>query len=297
LFGRRVHSAFVLPEWLPWTGDPEHPFDVIIASGVVPPFGPKARRIGPAIELLDDALRMSIPDVAHYRLDGTSQITIEPMMQTDAADIRLFLYSTILSALCYRLGLIPLHVGAVEVDGRALIFGGRSGIGKSTLTAHLVARGYRLVADDMCALDIRSGQPLIWPSFPRVKLWQDAADHLGWPTTGLVQARAELRKFFVPIDHYVTKPLSPAHLVILTRAALPSETSETTLTGIDALSAHEAVHRPRLGRELGAQGQIFLGLAALAKSVAITKLTRLDDPALLPALADRVIDLARGNGS
>lgn len=52
-------------------------------------------------------------------------------------------------------GLYAVQTVAVERDGRALAFVGRSGAGKSTLAAHLLARGWRLVADDVAFIDPR----------------------------------------------------------------------------------------------------------------------------------------------
>jgi hypothetical protein len=47
-----------------------------------------------------------------------------------------------------------LHASAVEVAGRAIAFFGGSGVGKTTLAARLVARGARLLTDDVLAVDM-----------------------------------------------------------------------------------------------------------------------------------------------
>jgi hypothetical protein len=49
-------------------------------------------------------------------------------------------------------GMEVLHASAVCVDGRALAFLGPSGAGKTTLATRLVARGARLVTDDVLAV-------------------------------------------------------------------------------------------------------------------------------------------------
>lgn len=50
-------------------------------------------------------------------------------------------------------GFEVLHASAIEHEGRAIAITGPSGAGKSTVAAALLARGCRLVADDVLALD------------------------------------------------------------------------------------------------------------------------------------------------
>jgi serine kinase of HPr protein (carbohydrate metabolism regulator) len=47
---------------------------------------------------------------------------------------------------------IVLHASAVRVAGKAVLFYGSSGTGKSTLAAALAQRGYPLIADDVCTV-------------------------------------------------------------------------------------------------------------------------------------------------
>lgn len=48
---------------------------------------------------------------------------------------------------------LVLHASAVQVDGRAVAFVGRSGMGKSTLATALCGRGRALVSDDLLRVD------------------------------------------------------------------------------------------------------------------------------------------------
>ncbi len=56
---------------------------------------------------------------------------------------------------------ISIHGSMVDVYGIGLMFTGRSGIGKSEIALDLVARGHRLVADDVVTIDRRTGGVLI----------------------------------------------------------------------------------------------------------------------------------------
>jgi len=59
---------------------------------------------------------------------------------------------------------LVIHAAVVERHGRALVFPGSPGSGKSTLCAALVTRGWRLLSDEMALVSLANG--LVTP-FPR----------------------------------------------------------------------------------------------------------------------------------
>lgn len=68
------------------------------------------------------------------------------------------LFSTVTALALAEIGLIPMHASAVEYDGRAYLFAGKAGAGKSTFTAELLANGARLISDDLSVLTPPSGK-------------------------------------------------------------------------------------------------------------------------------------------
>jgi hypothetical protein len=73
-------------------------------------------------------------------------------------------------------GIEPLHATAIIVNDNAVAFLGDSGLGKSTLAATFLERGYTLLTDDVLALEF--GGKSVWarPGIARVKLNPDTAD-------------------------------------------------------------------------------------------------------------------------
>lgn len=293
LFGWRVQSALPLPELLPWRGDARAP-DLIVEMGAVPPPGQDLPSFSPAIQIGSTGVRVAIPAVATYWVEAGQRVVIEPILPEDAPDIRVFLLGTVLAILCFQRGLLPLHASAVDIGGRVLLLSGISGAGKSTLAAAFSARGYRLLSDDLCALEVHEGQPLrILPAFPRVKLWRDSAEQLQVAFAGLERSREELEKYHVPLAEALFQPnaLPPAHIVLLRTESAPEEHPPRRLVGVEALRRHDLVHRWRLGMALGYQALIFKAMARLIAAVPVVEVARGDDLADLPGLVDSVLAL------
>lgn len=294
LFGWRVQSALPLPELLPWRGDARAP-DLHIEVGAVPPVDPDTPSFSPALQISSTGVRVAIPAVATYWAEAGRRVIVEPTMSEDAADIRVFLLGTVLAIVCFQRGLLPLHASAVDIDGRVLLLSGVSGAGKSTLAAAFSARGYRLLSDDLCALEVREGQPLmILPAFPRIKLRDDSARQLQVPIDGLGYRREELEKYHLPLAEAQFQPdaLPPAQIAFLRTESAPERRAARPLVGVDALRRYDLVHRWRLGMALGCEALIFEGMARLIQAVPVVEVARSENLADLPALVDSILTLA-----
>jgi len=72
-------------------------------------------------------------------------------------------------------GALVLHAGAAATEAGAVLLLGRSGKGKSTLSASLARAGFRLLGDDVIVLRETAGSWLAVPSYPGLRLWPDSA--------------------------------------------------------------------------------------------------------------------------
>jgi hypothetical protein len=73
-------------------------------------------------------------------------------------------------------GVEPLHATAMLVNDQAIAFLGDSGVGKSTLAATFLQKGYTLLTDDVLALAFKGEGVWVRPGIARVKLNPDSAD-------------------------------------------------------------------------------------------------------------------------
>ena len=173
LFGLKVRSEIPLPELFLDEGD--EPPQVIIRNSTVEPNGKNA---GPQFD--HEALLLTIPQVARYRIRNGKEILVETEAGAAARNVRLYLLGSAFGALLHQRGLLPLHANAVEIDGRAAVFMGEAGAGKSTLGAWFHDHGFRVIADDVCVVRFdHNGGVLVCPGLPRLRLWKEALEATG----------------------------------------------------------------------------------------------------------------------
>ncbi|HYD97747.1 MAG TPA: hypothetical protein VEH84_00065 [Alphaproteobacteria bacterium] len=296
LCGLRVESDLPLPELLPWRGD-DRPADIEIRLGEVPDRLEGAVHEGPLLQVAaDGTCRYAIAGVAAYRVAGGRHVTVQPWMEPTATDIRVFLLGSVFGFLCHQRGLLPLHAGCVEIGGHVVALAGPSGVGKSTLTAAFLRRGFRVLADDVTVVDVAApGGPLVLPSFPRVKLWRDAMDGLGVAPDGLVRVRREMDKFQLPLPGaaFLAEPRPLAAVYHLGVAGDERNAGIDPLRGTAAVSALvEAVYRQNAALRI--RKSTLLGDVMRVAKLSTARFGRMPD---LSALDAAVSAIAAHNGA
>ena len=173
LFGLKVRSEIPLPEL--FTDESDGLPQVTIRNAPVEPNGEDT-----GLEFDREALVLTIPQVARYRIRNGREILVETEAGAAARNVRLYLLGSAFGALLHQRGLLPLHANAVEIDGRAVVFMGEAGAGKSTLGAWFHDHGFRVIADDVCVVRFdQNGSVLACPGLPRLRLWREALEATG----------------------------------------------------------------------------------------------------------------------
>ncbi len=172
------------------------PPDVAIRAATVPLALADPVRTGPNWAMAPGAFLLSVPGVVRFLLQGGRRIDYEPAPRAAPGDVAAFAMGGALGILLQQRGLAVLNAASVKVDGRAMVLMGGSGAGKSTLAAGLEARGYPVVADDLCAVRIGpDGRPRLVGDGAQLKLWEAAIGALGLGARRGPPVRAALRKF------------------------------------------------------------------------------------------------------
>lgn len=164
-FGLAVHSEVEVPE-LPELPVSDDEPDVIIRSGSVPPTTPRAT--------LDEEIVFHDRAGAFHIKNGR-EIVFDPTPGVDPALLRVLLSGRMMAYLLRQRGRLPLHASGIELGRRAVLFLGARGSGKSTTAAAFHARGHQVVTDDVGAVRVvESGQCMLRPAGPRVRLFEDS---------------------------------------------------------------------------------------------------------------------------
>lgn len=218
---------------------------------------------------IEGIVRVRIPDrhVIEYNL-------VDPEREREA---RLYVTGSAFGAWTFLTGRFPFHCGLVTKGEFGVALTGPSGAGKSTLTTALVEHGFGFMSDDVVVFD----QPdpdttTIIPSFARIKLWQDAADHFAIQTGGLNRLHAEMEKFHVPFPQ--DKIVEHAVLGAVFRLKFEDDCESVTcrrLSHLEALKELRAnIYRLALIPELGLEGEAFRMVTNILKTVPVFEITR-----------------------
>ena len=200
-YGLSIHTDLVCPE-LPRHPHPVHDPDVTVTllpheAGALRPLSDRSYEVQPGYFQLD------VPGVARYRVENGKRIVIQPLAGASLEKVRLFLFGSTMSALLYQRGLLPLHGSAVVTQWGGMILVGPQGSGQSTLAAEFHRRGYRLLSDDVCAVESTPQGLRILPALAQFRLCADAYQQLG----ASPEAYFDVDKFAVPMgEKYCPHP-------------------------------------------------------------------------------------------
>jgi hypothetical protein len=162
-----IHSELQLPELIETEGEA----DVVVRS----------EKLNPVTVGHDggDRCRAKVAGVGEFVVLAGREIIVDPVANVEPALLRTILLGPVLSVLLRQRGLLVLHASGVAIDNWAIAFLGGSGWGKSTLAAAFQEKGYRVLTDDVMAIDLATGCAIVYPSYPQGKLFPEAAASLG----------------------------------------------------------------------------------------------------------------------
>ena len=237
-------------------------------------------------------------EAGHFQVKAGREILINPAPDADEPTLRCFLLGTVLAVLLHQRGFLMLHASAValpDANGTeaAVAFLGHSGQGKSTMAAAMHAAGARFLADDVIAVPtlaaptlavpasaatpvqltaISPDAPLIYPSYPQMRLWPQSVEALGENAQALplVANHAEKRARAVP-QGFQLEPLPLRVAYVLEEGPTPQCELLARQQALMNLINHSYCVRALPPADTGAN---FLQCAQLAKALPVYRLQR-----------------------
>ena len=257
--------------------------DVAIRRGPVPAALENVSASGATWQIAGERFLLRVPAVARFLLNAGREIVFEPEANADAGDIPIFILGTVFGILLHQREQIVLHASAVRVNGKAVLFCGASGAGKSTIAAVLAQRGYPLVTDDVCAITVSDGMPMVHPDGRQLKLWAQAIERLELAESRGDRVRSRLEKFYVEPGEASSEPLPLGAVYALREARPPHAAGIEQPNVVDAaLILRRNAYRPLLVRRMGQKANYFHAATTIANVAGIFHLTRPLDFAAMP---------------
>ena len=246
-----------------------------------------AAQVTPFVWARPGTVWVDVPGVGRYRVRDGHEILVQPDPAADLDSMQLFLLGSPLGALLFQRGYLVLHGNAIRVGDQCMVCIGPSGAGKSTLAAAFLRRGHAVLADDVVPVDA-DGRAL--GGYPRIKLWQDAADRLEIATPALRPVRSGLQKFHVPVQAHLSGDALPVRWIyLLENHALP-EIRVEPLAGLDRFEPlRQNTYRVNFLPGMGLAREHLLQCAALAGRVRLARVTRPRSGFALEELVDRLL--------
>jgi len=230
------------------------------------------RQIGPYAWCAADELWLDVPEIGRFLVQQGQRITVQVQPGADLDSVRLFLLGSAFGALLAQRGLLVLHGNAVRIGDQCLICVGTSGIGKSTLAAGFLKRGYNVLADDVVPVDANC-QAI--PGFARVKLWRDSAEQLGVDTEQLERLRPGLNKFSYPLGARFESQALPVRWVYVLDKDILEQPQFSPILGMQRfLTLTHNTYRKRFIAGMGRQAEHLTRCGQLADSAHVVQLLR-----------------------
>jgi hypothetical protein len=208
------------------------------------------------------------------------EIVVDKNYAKDTDKISLYLLGSILGAVLYMRGIIPLHASAVLTEKGAVLIAGVSGAGKSTLAHALQQRGFTALTDDVAPVHVSGGEVRIYPGYGEFKLWQDSLDNSARQSQALSRVRDCFDKYYVGFREKPEMKPYPVrgiyHLVPGTDTRIRME--DVTQAAERLRIVNECVFRPFYAAGLARQKEQFFATVGLASlpMVTVTRPARFD---------------------
>ena len=272
--GLAVRSEIALPGLIALDDVPAP--DVTIRAIDVPAALDDVLATGPNWQRNADRFLLDMPSIGRFLLEGGHSIGFSRSADIGDQDIAIFLAGNVFGILLHQRNHIVLHASAIAVNGKAVLFCGASGAGKSTIAAALGSRGYTLVTDDQAAITLDAGgTPIVHPDGRLLKLWTRSIDALALSDRKGAAMRDRIEKFYVEpgLASDAAMPVGAIYLL--------SEDRPPRVAGIDRPNLVDAsrllianAYRPVLVQRMGQRQAYFQVGAAIADAAGIFTLAR-----------------------
>ena len=236
-----IHSAFGLRfrsqlEWLPIPRTEDSDFEVDVTCGSVPTQLEKPLEKNDRFEAQLDELLFKTKTIANFWVKAGHHIRFSPKPCIDNLRLCNLLFGAVAGGVLIQRKIVALHGCSIETPNGAVIICGNSGAGKSTLSTLLLKRGFRILDDNIAALDDRSDHYCVHPGLGFVRLTEGTLKLLKMnpPTLSFPSPVQPKYLHFLPSSGFCDQSCPLQHIYLLDRS---NDTFLTPVVGPAKLDA------------------------------------------------------------
>ncbi len=264
-FGIIIESSIVLPELFESNKNAEP--NVKISYGKVPTKLDPLIRTNPWYDLGQSEFLLRVDGIAKYYVANGNLIVIEKNNQASDADVRVFLYNTVMGQLLHQQGLFLLHGSAIRINNKAHLFLGLSGSGKTAIAYDYHNRNYDVLSDELCPIIFDKTKASVLPGIPQLNVWQDCLEKSGKKIEAYPKIRTGINKYGVSVkDHCCTNTTEISNIILLNPTHSEDLTLKTLLGAEKFKKMMCYIYRIDLMQENTPAERNYLNITALIKT-------------------------------
>jgi hypothetical protein len=187
-FGLCLKSEIALPE----LKEGGKGCDVAIRFGKADLSG-EIKAVGSFFKATEDEIQFDIKDAGTITVRQGREIIVDPLPHADRSCIRFSIINAALASVLQYRGLLVFHASAVAGNGRAVVFMGSPGSGKSTIAAAMHSKGFSVLSDEIVAVAFPASPPgdgpVALPGLPLIRLLPLSAQYLGQDPESMPRVR------------------------------------------------------------------------------------------------------------
>lgn len=270
--------------------------DVCIRFAETPSYLKSGARKGIRYYISDKNFLLKFDKIANFYVTNGKKIVIQRSKKATNKDIKSILLTTIIGVLLNQRGFYPIHASAVVHNNNAIVFSGIPGSGKSTLATNFAKHGFKVITDDIAAIKLIDNKPCVVPSFPSLRLWQDAISSLDLQELPFTKIRKGIQKKRVVFQDWFTKESHQIKTVFVIKTSNNSEFSVSEINGLQKFNyLKNNTYRLKLIEGKASQLAFFNQLAKISENVKLFEINRPKDPFKPNLLFDLVLKILSEN--
>ncbi len=235
-------------------------------------------------------------NVGVFSIKEGNKIIVYPLKDYREDIARSVILGTCMGVILLQRKILPLHGSAFYIDGKAYAIIGDSGVGKSTLASVFLNLGFELLTDDVIAVTFsESNDPIIIPSYPQQKLWENSLIEFKMDFSKYTSLFKREKKYAVPVKSKFLDFPAPLEGIFELKKEDGDKLKIDQLNGLERLSIlYENTYRNLVIPPLDLLNWHFETSTRLLQSVVLNRISRPIERFTAFEIADLILNKIKG---